>query len=167
MCQSCRCAKYKWTIILFTQIKCNLHKFFCLRTVGRFQYRKLCSSCDHSCILLILRAVKSRIICYDNDKSSIDSHIRYGISRICCHVKSYMFHTGHSPDTCDRCANRNFCCDLLIRRPFTVKIVFVFDQILADLSTRCSGICGRYFHACLICSSGNRLITEHNHFFYF
>ena len=77
MCQSrCR-SENKRAVKLLAEFKSCLKEIFCLGTVGRFDDRDLCCSCNHSCILLVLRAVKSRIIRNNKNKSTVYSHIRY------------------------------------------------------------------------------------------
>ena len=164
MCKSCCCPENKGSVKLFTQFKRRLKKIFCLRTVRRFNHRNLSGSCNHPRILFVLRTVKSRIICNNKNKSSVYSHIRNRIQRICRHIQTDMLHACHRTYSGKTCSDRHFCRHFFIRRPLFIHIIFILYKVFTYLGTRSSRISRRYLYPCFVCSSRNRLIAEHDHF---
>ena len=159
-----RGAEDERTVKLLAQLKSRFKVIFRLRAVGRFDHRDLRRSRHHSCILLVLGAVKSRIIGNDEYKAAVDAHVGYGIQRIRRHIQSHMLHAGHGADAGKARSDRYFCGHLLIRRPLLVYIIPVLHQVFADLRTRSSRVRGRHFHSRFICSAGNGFIAQHDHF---
>ena len=62
MCQSGGNTEDHRAVVLLAQLKSDFHKLLRFLTVRRLQYRHFGSPCNHSCILLVLGAIKPRII---------------------------------------------------------------------------------------------------------
>ena len=142
MSQSRRSAEDKRAVEFLAQLEGFFKQIFCLCTVRRFYHRNLSCTGHHPCILLILRTVQTRIVCDNDDKSAVYSHIGHGIERIRSHVQSYMLHTCHGADARKTCPHSHLGRHFLVRRPFFIYIVPVLHQVFTYLRTGCSRICG-------------------------
>ena len=149
------------SVVLLTEFKRKLYEILCFLAVGRLQHRHLRRSAHHTGILLVLRAVKTRIIrCYEY-QTAVYTTVGNGIERIACHIYAHVLHGEHGTYTGNSRTDCHLSRYLLIRRPLGVNLLILYN-IFADLRTRSSRIRCRYLHACFVSTAGNGLVTEHN-----
>ena len=155
----------KRTVKLFTQFKAVLKNLLPLHcpTVQSPESER---PGNHPRILFVLENCKVPDHRNYKNKSSVYSHIRNRIQRICRHIQTDMLHACHRTYSGKTCADRNLCRHFFIRRPLFIHIFFLLYKIFADLGTWSSRISRRYLYPCFISSSGNRLISQHDHFLF-
>ena len=102
----------------------------------------------------------TRVIRNDNDHAAVNARIRCRIERVCRNVQADMLHARHAARTGDGRAKSYLYGHLLVRRSLAVDFR-VIRYIFVDLRTGRSGISARYSNACLVCTSGDRLVAKH------
>ena len=133
------------------------------RGIGGLQHRHLRRNGVMPAVLLILGGVHARVVRHADDQAGIDAGIGHGKERVRRHVQSHMLHAAEGTSAGQTGAEGRFHSHLLIGRPLAVYLV-VFCRFFCDLRTGGSRIAGDEAASCLIQSTGNCFVAQHQLF---
>ena len=102
----------------------------------------------------------SGVVCNENDKTAVDSGIGKGEERVGGNVKTNVLHSASGSVTCERSAECDLKCNLLIGRPFAIYLR-VFSGKFCDLGGRSTGIGGNELASGFVKTARKRLVSEH------
>ena len=150
-------------IELFGQLEGKLRESTGFSRVGRLKHGNLRRDGVMAAVLFVLGRMHPRVVGNRDHHAGVHAGVRHGIERVRGNVQANVLLRAEGTSACQRSAERGFHGNLFIGSPFTVNFI-IFGSFLRDLRAGGAGIAGDKADTCLIQTSRNSFVAEHQLF---